>query len=183
MLKIYITDIAAYNKGTLMGEWITLPIENDLLQKEVATILSNGAKYCAKEYGYEEHEEYFITDYEWDDVSLFDVDEYEDIYKLNEKLQLIEDADTQTLKAISFLLSEGIVKDFEDAISKADDVIIHTLTNMESIAYDLIQELYGADHNLPPIIANHIDYESIARDLELDGKYSVVGDDVYEYVG
>lgn len=177
MLKIYITDLAAYNSGRLCGEWVTLPLSEEELTLKTKEILITGEDAVNGI----NHEEYFITDYEWDDVNLFEVDEYENIHKLNGKLQLLEDIDTNTLQAISFLLSEGFAKDIEDAISKTDDVIIHPQTTMESVAYDLIQELYGADHNLPSIIANHIDYDGIARDLELDGNYFVVGDDVYEY--
>lgn len=28
MLKIYLTDLSAYNKGYLFGEWISLPSDN-----------------------------------------------------------------------------------------------------------------------------------------------------------
>jgi hypothetical protein len=33
------------------------------------------------------------------------------------------------------------------------------------------------------LIINHIDYDGIARDLELDGNYTVIENDVYEYHG
>ena len=36
--------------------------------------------------------------------------------------------------------------------------------------------------HFPNPIANHIDYDGI-RDLELDGNYTVIQNDVYEYHG
>ncbi len=33
MLNIYITDLAAYNKGFLYGEWIRLPMSDDNLSE------------------------------------------------------------------------------------------------------------------------------------------------------
>ena len=54
---------------------------------------------------------------------------------------------------------------------------------MKDIAFNLMDELYGVDYKLPPIIANNIDYEGIAYELEIEGTYSVVGNDVYEYIG
>ena len=32
-MKIYLTDLKAYNSGHLVGEWINLPIEQYLSQK------------------------------------------------------------------------------------------------------------------------------------------------------
>jgi len=37
-MKIYITDLEAYNNGHLVGEWYTLPIsEDDLLKLKLLT--------------------------------------------------------------------------------------------------------------------------------------------------
>lgn len=178
MLKVYITDLASYNSGALIGEWFSLPCDEEELTLKIKQILTLGAKAV----GDTIHEELFITDYDWEDVNLFAVDEYEDIYKLNSNLGLIEDATSHNLKAIKFLLENGMATNVEDAVTKSDDVIIHELTDMTSIAYDLMEELYGVD-KLPSIISNNIDYEAIGRDLEIDGNYFVIDDDVYEYVG
>ncbi len=181
MLKIYLTDLAAYNKGYLFGEWISLPSDN--LDEQLSKILKAGEALCFLEEGYyEEHEEWFVTDFEWENIDLCEVSEYEDIFKLNKSLQDIVDVEPYKLKAMGFLLSEGIANDIEDAFDKADDVIIYENQSLEDVAYDLMQECYNADA-LPSIIANHIDYEGIARDLEIEGNYTVIGNDVFEYIG
>lgn len=183
MLKIYLTDLAAYNKGYLHGEWVLLPMEEDKLQTTLLKILDSGSALCFMESGfYDKHEEYFITDWEWTEHEFQEISEYENIYELNKMLELLHDKSEYELKAISFLVTEGLAQDIEEAISKADDVIIHENQNMEDVAYDLMQECYQADL-LPSIIANNISYEGIAKDLEHEGTYYVVGSDIFEFAG
>ena len=182
MLEIYITDLAAYNKGFLIGEWITLPLDQQELSTAVDKVLRGAEAICALEYGYDKHEEYFITDSEWSNHHFQEIHEYEDIYNLNQQLQLIEGKSDYELKAISFLINEGFAIDIDSALDKVDDVTIYENQNMEDVAYDLMQDLYQADL-LPSILANNIDYEGIARDLEYDGTYFEDGLDVYQYIG
>ena len=177
MLKIFITDLQAYNEGHLVGKWIELPLTAFELAQALSEVLSEGESVS----GTDNHEEHFITDYEWQEHEFFStIDEYEDIYKLNKKLQAIAEVETEKHKAIAFLLTEGLATDVKDAIDKADDVTIHENQSMSDLAYDLMQECYNADA-LPSIIANHIDYEGIGRDLEMDGNYFEIGGDIYEY--
>lgn len=181
MLKIYLTDLAAYNKGYLFGEWISLPCSN--LDETLSKILRAGEALSYLECGYfEKHEEYFITDWEWEDVELFEINEYENIFSLNETLFRLEEFNQSDLKAIAFLLSEQIASNLEDAISKADDVIIYENQTLSDVAFDLVNDCYDLV-KLPSLIANHIDYDAIARDLELEGNFTVIGNDVYEYCG
>ena len=53
---------------------------------------------------------------------------------------------------------------------------------METLAYDLVEECYDLD-SLPSIISNHIDYESIARDLSYENCYYEIDETLYEYIG
>ena len=178
LLSIYLTDLQAYNEGYLSGTWVKLPLSNFELSQAISEVLTEGESIS----GSEDHEEYFITDYEWEDNEFFStIDEYENLQELNKKLQQLEDVDECKHKAIAFLLSEGLGNDLDDAIDKADDVTIHENQNMGDVAYELMQECYNAD-TLPSIIANHIDYEGIARDLEMDGNYFEIGSDIFEYV-
>jgi hypothetical protein len=178
MLEVFITDLQAYNEGNLVGRWFTLPASEEQLSQVISDVLREGEEAC----GTEDHEEYFITDFEWGDHALFEVGEYSNLSQINEQLQQLEDKSDHELKAIAFLLSESLATDIDDAISKADDVHIYENQSMEDIAYDLIQDCYNI-HELSPIIANHIDYQGIGRDLEMDGNYFEVGNDIYEYAG
>lgn len=176
--EVYLTDLQAYNEGHLVGKWIQLPISKFELAQAISEVLCEGEAVC----GTSNHEETFLSDYSYDDYEFISIEEYSDVYELNEQLGLLEFKTDHELKAISFLLNEGLAIDVEDAINKVDDVIIHQNQSMEDIAYDLLQDCYGVD-TLPSIIANNINYEDVARDLEMDGRYYEVGNDIFEYCG
>jgi len=178
MLNIYITDLAAYNAGCLSGTWVQLPLTKFELSQAISEVLTEGEQAT----GEENHEEWFITDYQWDDIDVKEVDEYENIYDLNDELKLLEDLGKDRLKAVKFLLDEQITINIEDAISRAEDVVIHHDYDMEAVAYDLIDSCYNLK-DFPDLIANNIDYDGIAHDLEHEGIYWEIDGDVYEYIG
>lgn len=176
MLKIYITDLSAYNNGYLVGKWIKLPTEDNLLRIEIENILLQGQTLC---FG-SNHEEYFITDYEWESSSIFTINEFDDPYILNEKINQLVSLNDQELIAIRFLLSESICLTIEDSLTKLEDVVIHNNTTFKEFTYELINELYDLS-SIPNIIANNIDYEGIQRDLQYDGVYYEFEDCIIEY--
>jgi antirestriction protein len=97
-------------------------------------------------------------------------------------VSIISRLDEDEKKAIGFLMSNHIVKDFDGALDKLDEVVIHEDSSMEDIAYDLIQDCYALN-DIPEIIANNIDYERIARDLSTEGCYFEEGNTIFEYRG
>ena len=179
MLKLFITDLHAYNNGFLVGEWVTLPLSGKELYLAIQSILSEGEYLCQSDVT---HEEIFITDYEWMGQSIFNVGEYDSPWDVNDDLGKLSDLSPSKQKAVAFLLGEQLTYEVDDAIAKADDVIIHENQSLEDVAYVLMQECYEVD-KLPPIIANNIDYEGIARELDYDGTYWEIDGDVFEYVG
>lgn len=74
-MKIYITNLTQYNAGRLISKWLELPCSEEELQDAISRIACNG-------------EEYFITDSEGIPS---DVGEYDNLYRLNEKLELYEE--------------------------------------------------------------------------------------------
>ena len=175
VMRVYLTDLKAYNEGNLVGEWLELPMHVIELESKLTEILERGSELSG--YG-EKHKEYFITDYECD----FSINEYANLDTLNEMASIISRLDEDEKRAINFLMSNHIVKDFDEALDKLDEVIIHEDSSMEDIAYDLIQDCYGLN-DIPEIIANNIDYESIGRDLSMDGCYFEEGNTIFEYRG
>lgn len=172
-MEIYITDLAAYNNGHLIGEWVSLPMDTDDLQAKITEILVIGAEVCEDA----EHEEIFITDFECD---FMEIGEYADPFQLNEIAEQAENLSDYEGKAVKFLLNNYLVKDFNEALEKYEEVIIHEDLTMEDLAYQFVHECYGVD-SLPAIIANNIDYEKIGRELEMDGRYYEEGGDIYVY--
>jgi len=93
--KIYLTDLAAYNEGYLVGKWITLPISDYDWTIVLNEVLTEGEHIS----GSEDHEEWFITDYEAD----FTIDEYEDIESLNNKAEIYQNLDETDLLKVKYL--------------------------------------------------------------------------------
>jgi len=175
-MEIYITDLAAYNNGHLIGEWISLPMSKNDLNLKISEILLMGTEACNDD---EIHEEFFITDF---DCDFIDIGEYDDVYNLNKIAEQADGLNNHELKMVGFLLRNGLVKDFEEALEKYEDVIIHENSTMEDVAYDFIDGFYNLK-DLPPILANAIDYEQIGRELSYDGRYFEEDGDIYEYLG
>ena len=53
-MNVYITDLASYNNGNLVGEWVSLPLDNEDLKSKINSILELGSEIDG--YG-ETHEE------------------------------------------------------------------------------------------------------------------------------
>jgi hypothetical protein len=106
-MEIYITDLAAYNNGYLIGEWISLPMSKNDLNLKISEILLIGTEACN---GNEIHEEFFITDYECDFMK---IGEYDNPFKLNDIAEQADGLNDHELKMVRFLLRNGLVKDFE----------------------------------------------------------------------
>jgi uncharacterized FlaG/YvyC family protein len=176
MLKIYITDLAAYNQGFLIGKFCSLPMDSDELKEKITDILKEGAKVC----GDREHEEFFITDYEFEGTKLFDVKEYSDIEELNSKCEQLEDLSEDDQKKFSYLM-DYVGFSFDDALERYEDVSIYEDTTLEQIAEDFIYETINMD-DIPDIIKNNIDFKSIAHDFEISGEYDKIDGDVYYFV-
>ena len=95
----------------------------------------------------------------------------------------MENIDEDGVKAIKFLMDNNFVSDIFQAIeSYEDSVRIYEDSTMVDIAENYIEECYNLD-DMPSIIANNIDYESIARDIEIEGSFYRIDSDIYEYIG
>lgn len=175
-MKIYLTDLSAYNQGFLIGSWVSLPISEDELREEIQSILKEGAEACQDV----EHEEYFITDYEFDGEAFMEIGEYTDPFRINETAEMLEDLSDYDMKRVSFLIKHIGMK-LEDAVEYYEDVVIYENSTLEQIAEDYIYETINMD-DIPDIIRNNIDFKGIAVDFDCSGEYTEVGNDIYHYV-
>jgi len=62
--------------------------------------------------------------------------------------------------------------DLDEAINRRDEVILHR-GSLADYAFELVDDIYSLDQ-LPNLIRNHIDYESIGRDLELNSEVAEI---------
>ncbi len=147
-MQIYLTNLSQYNAGRLIGEWVELPCSTEELQDAMSRVL------C-------QDEEYFITDSEG---IPFEVGEYDDLYRLNEKLEQYEALDDHEQLCVAFLLSESY--DWDYSMGNHEDVILYPNERLEDVAYSLVEE--GCFGEVGAGLANYIDYAAIARDLSYD---------------
>ena len=165
-MEVYITDLQAYNEGCLVGKWITLPLTPFELSQAISEILSEGEFECESE----DHEEIFITDYDAE----ISIDEYDDVYRLNELAEKMKDYTDYDYLKLKFLSYEGY--DEREVIEKGIDtydVEIHDYSNdtsftdvYELLAQDLVDD--GVFGDIPQHLENYIDYSAIGRDLSYD---------------
>lgn len=177
MLRVYLTDLAAYNNGYFVGEWIELPINVDVLERHIIDVLNKGGSIS----GDGKHEEYFITDYEWEEKTMFEIDEYDNIYRLNEQVGLLDEFEDIELKKIKVLIENGLVDNIEEAIENLENVIVYENTTMTDIAEKYVEEIVDLAA-LPPLISSHIDYKAIGRDIEIEGSFFRDSNDIFEYI-
>lgn len=159
MIKIYLTNLAAYNDGELKGEWIELPLSREDLHEAMDRVLGND-------------EELFITDYE----APFEISEYEDIEDLNDFVDELENEvgnlDDEIISAI-FDNVHGERDDALNALQDGDYTIIDKGESLKSMEYLIgeynIHELGMLD--IPDELENYFDYEAYGRDLSIDGMF------------
>lgn len=180
MLRLAITNLAAYNSGVLHFEWLKLDenTENKDIQSCINRVLKKGDELS----GLSNSEEIFISDHEWDGDEIFSVQEYSELYALKEKILLLAELEEYQLQSVKFLLDYSIVNDLTEAIEKADDVICYENSTMKEVAEEWIHECYDLDI-IPTIITSNIDYDSIAYELSISGEYFEVQNDVFQYFG
>lgn len=156
MLRIYLTNLGKYNEGELIGKWVDLPT-------------TNGFEEHLEEIGInEEHEEWFITDYETDITGLT-IGEYDNIEELDELAETLEDLQDYDKEVIEALISEGY--SLEDALEKKDDCIVYYNCNdMTDVAEQYAEET-GLLDSIPENLRYYFDFEAYGRDMGIEGTF------------
>lgn len=157
MLKIFLTNLGKYNEGHLIGEWVSLPINNDKLEEVKKRIGIN-----------KNYKEIFITDYECD-MDGVKVNEFDNIEELNEMAETLEELDETDEEIIRAIISMGY--SINEAIDKKDDVMIfYDCNDMEDVAMQYCKEC-GILDEMPEHLQSYFDFVAYGRDLEIEGKF------------
>jgi len=125
----------------------------------------------------------FSLPIDMDLVSDFTKDEEFEILNLKHiDIETIENLEENEIKKINFLFEYGLVYNLEDALERYEEIYMYENQTMREVAYNYIQECYGSSiNNLHSLIANNINYEGIAHDLEQEGEFYKVDSDIFEY--
>ena len=89
--QICIQDLAAYNNGFLVFEWVKLPVSEEELNEAIKSVLAKGEELCKDGV----HEEIMLADYESD---IIEIGEWSNPFKINEICEELEDLDDTDLK-------------------------------------------------------------------------------------
>ncbi len=159
MISVFITNLAKYTEGELVGQWVTLPLPEEELDKVIEEILGD-------------EEEYFITDYETE--LPMDIEEYTCVYNLNELAEQLDYLNDHDLKKVKAILEWGAYSSLEDVIDNVDNFILYEdIFTEEDLGYYFIYD--AGIYNIPDFMKNYIDYKRLGRDLAMDGYISEYG--------
>ena len=157
-LKIFLTNLGEYVSGCLIGEWVKLPVPKDKLSDILTRI------------GIDEHNEYFITDYETTLANL-EISEYASLDELNELAELIEDltdGDYEKLSAVLEAESPTTINGIIEIIGQLDEFdLLAEVTTDEQIG-EYYAELSCIFQGVPDHIQRYFDYEQFGRDIRLE---------------
>lgn len=185
---IYLTNLGKYNEGALVGQWLNVPCTNEEFKQALLNIGVDSV----------EHEEYFITDYEY----LKGISEYSNIEEVNEIAALsktIEDIVSNTigneynvfdsdkdfirnslydrashLKQYDNLTQDEIIEELESYTIFTE----HSNENcnaLESYGYYLLEELDVLSYSeLDQEVKNFLDVEKIGFEYLINQYFEVI---------
>lgn len=147
-IRIYVACLAAYNNGILHGCWINAEQEPDDIRSGIAAMLKASPIDGA--------EEYAIHDYEGFEGAA--LSEYQGIESVAELAAFIAEHGALGGKLIDYFGS------LDDAREAMED---HYAGEYQSVA-DFAQELTEQSTEIPKALEYYIDWERMARDLEIN---------------
>lgn len=187
MLRGYITNLGAYNAGALIGEWIDFPISDEELKKvllRIGVYENDDEMKMLSQMFYDEYisEEFFITDYDYDDPMPFSIakffGEYSSINSINEFAEYVDglsDDDMDLLTAYFEAFNEP--SDVDDFIDICENVhrfyLIDVDDNDELGRYFVDNGLFGDD--IPSCYECYLDYSAIGNDISYSGSFTSKG--------
>ena len=147
-IRIYVACLAAYNNGVLHGRWINADQDSDAIRDEIAGMLLASPIEGA--------EEYAIHDYEGFEGA--GLEEYTGIDQVAELAAFIAEHGELGGNLVAYF------GDLEDAREAIED---HYAGAYRSLA-DFAEEITWETTEIPESLQFYIDWEEMARDLEIN---------------
>lgn len=176
-IKGYITNLGKYNEGSLVGKWITFPIDEEDIN---AVLKEIGCCYYDEndDYVFTGYEEYFFTD--WDCDFDHNFGEYEGIARINEIAEQLEQWDDEQLFSAACE-----IWNFDEVIDNSPDDynLYYDINNDYDLGYYWIEESGCYDLSNMGNLKNYIDYERFGRDIRFESNGGFTTHGWIEYVG
>lgn len=169
--KIYVADLAAYNNGKLIGEWLDLSDYDS--GDEVMDAITELLEKWSKESG-EEREEFAIHDYENFDSSLYSEYMGEGDFDIIIKSYKLAKEKGVPTNVISYVMNQYSPDDIEDWF---DSYYYGYFDSDTDFAYEYVDMIGGLENVGQDTLETYFDYEAFGRDLvindfsEIDGYY------------
>lgn len=153
--RVWVACLAAYNAGTLHGEWVDLDgLDADELREAIQAVLNDSPEPGAEEWSF----------FDYDGFHGMNPGENPDLEKLVELAHLLGEHGA-AFAAYASVVGEDYAtgQGFEDAYRGEWD-------SERAYAEELFDECYLSD--VPESVQPYIDYDKWARDVFIDGCYS-----------
>lgn len=165
MLKIYVTNLKKYNEGALVGEWVDLPHED--IESVINKISNDGA------------DELFITDYE-SELEGLEVGEYDNIETLDSIMQEVDNlTDSELLAFQAYLLNGSSLDEALEEVHQGNYTIYYDCNDMSDVVYQVVNDC-GLLDGVPETIKGYFDYEAYGRDIDIEGTFIQVDNNIIE---
>lgn len=156
--RIYVADLAAYNSGHLHGVWINVADGEDDIQTQIQAMLQESPVAGA--------EEWAIHDYE--NFDGIEISEHESLECLVEYVCFLNE-----YPDIGGILAAYFNNDLDEANRAATDKYQGCYSSLADYAQSLTEDT----SDIPKHLENYIDYERMARDMEMSGDvFTLEGD-------
>ena len=146
--RIYVACLAAYNNGHLHGKWIDADQDAEAIQSNIAAMLAASPISNAEEWAIHDYEGFEGTD----------IQEYSGIETVAKLAAFVSEHGELGGKLLA-----NFNGDLEDAEAAFEDYAGEH-KNPAEFAQDLIEQTTEIPENL----VNYVDYDAIARDMELN---------------
>lgn len=165
--------LLASSKDPSREYWLDLPFDEDDFEGALESIgvsdpNSNGVFDFDKIIAGEEPEGYFVKEWQSDYLT---EKHFTNIFEASDLVEKIEDFDKWTFEKFEALYE--FMGDLEEAVERAedDDIKFYSSTNLEELAREFADEGVLSKE----FLLNHIDWESVGRELGYDGYVEVNG--------
>lgn len=165
--RIYVASLSDYNNGVLHGIWIDLDDATlEEVQEQIEEMLKDSP--TAKKYG-DIAEEWAVHDH--DNIDVFG--ENPDLQELIEQVEVRNEVGDEVYDGyVGYVYSNPTVQEIEESY-------VGEYESEEDYAKEFFMDCY----QIPEFLEMYIDWESVARDLFMDGmwSYQVSYNRVYVY--